>query len=201
MEHPITKFKVAKKYIKDFPFDLFYVVHQSQKKLIPRMFPYALAMGFSAELIKCSKAVKQVYNTQGVSDLANLRSWLEDRRHEYLCVVPVMMRWKRPDYLLAPRHRNTSTNLGGGVIAHTHTLVSHLTTNILNDQTVLFTPGGPVRPICLKCPRHLVHVVKDNCELGSQTCMEQLDLLIRKGSNEQLPQHSIPRNCSTEHSS
>jgi hypothetical protein len=48
----ILKLKVTASQVKNFPFDVVYVVDQTFKHLLPKMFPYSLCLPFNAELIK-----------------------------------------------------------------------------------------------------------------------------------------------------
>jgi len=192
----ILKIRVTRDSICVFPFDLFYLVPATHKDLLPKLFPWSLCFTVSKELRQ--RIVRLRFHKQEVLWHGGRR---EDRKksstllHEalpvawdeaYFVSVPILPMTTRqvkskhddsdlkkepqgkvPGYLTAPQHAQAAHSALEG---------------ILDDDTVLFTPQGPVRPICTMCPRHLLHT-QNKCELGSKYCFSEL---ILQRSYEQL---------------
>ena len=91
-------------------------------------------------------------------------------------VVPIFGQMKDPSktrhpaYITAQRHVHTSDSKFN---------------HIFTDEVVLFTPRGALRPVCLGCPRHILHV-QGKCEIGGQFCYDSLSLTLEKEEDEQL---------------
>jgi hypothetical protein len=197
----IFKVRVDKTQMRDFPFDLFYLVPTSHKSLLPRLFPWALCVPMHDTL--CGKIRRVTVRTiervphrhdrkEEPTSVPGLATLLNDTidAQTYFVIVPILplttphrycKSWKRkqpprsrvPTYLMAPHHAKED---------------APKLTGILGDDTVIFTPYGPKRPVCLFCPRHLLHL-QDKCHLGSNHCYNEL-LLKRSANDEQLQDDS-----------
>lgn len=198
----ITKIRVSRNQINNFPFDVFYLVPIKYREVLPRLFPWSLCVPMTTEVVlrvtalRVDKREEHPHDQDRIKDTlwqtAAIRSTsLEyDLAYSFMVVpiLPLVSRPAKPDpkkpppvqkrlpgYLLAKRHRvdRTEQDVRKGAFQ-----------DCVNDSVVLFTPDGPFRPVCLKCPRHLLHV-QGKCELGSRPCYEEL--VLKRSPYEQLP--------------
>jgi hypothetical protein len=191
----ILKLKVKISQIKRFPFDIIYIVNQTQKDLIPRMFPCSLCLPFNAALIARLKEIHvdqqiKIYPTYRETTLATntrygdaINELLEhtDLKTSFL-VVPVLAvtrsdkktKSRKPAYLVAKQHSN-----GERITKNKKVITIKSTPDIkefllfFNDFATMFTPQGPLRPICQACPNNLEHMM-GRCTLGEYKCYENL---------------------------
>lgn len=203
----IFKVRVDKTQMKNFPFDVFYLVHVSRKALLPRLFPWALCVPMHEDLERkiqnlSIEDLEEVPHTGDRHTSSIRKATYTGRRMDALgvivhkqshfVIVPVLplttphrycKSWKRkqppssrvPTYLMAPHH------------AKGHGDEKPKLEGILGDDTVLFTPHGPKRPVCLLCPRHLLHL-QGQCQLGCNHCYNEL-ILKRSPANVELQEH------------
>lgn len=185
----VYKVKVNRSFVSKFPFDLFYLVHADVRHLLSRLFPASLCFPIEDEL---KKLVDSLWTKSAVYVLDNHQ---EHKTHEgrivltqvvqlnqldmYFLVVPILLEKRQvkekakdgdtetvvsthrgPKYITAPRHIKATENKFS---------------NIFSYGTVLFTPRGPMRPICLACPRHLLQL-QGKCSLGGKECYTWLTL-------------------------
>jgi len=202
----IYKVKVNRSFIRKFPFDLFYLVNANIRHLLPRLFPASLCFPIEDELRTLvdrlwSRSARYVLDNHTEHKTCDSRIVLTqvvqpDQLDQYFLVVPILLEKRQikemgddqqgvkvlsthrgPKYITAPRH-----------IKPTHNTFS----NIFTHSTVLFTPRGPMRPICLACPRHLLQL-QGKCTLGGKECYTWLTLQgdqaapLEEIENEQLP--------------
>jgi hypothetical protein len=211
-DNVIYKLKVKASQVKHFPFDVIYIVREDLKSLLPQMFPYSLCLPFNDDLVERLRKLR-IQNLEHVThrdrtqnDVA--RTWAEGQpveqymdltlvRKSFL-VVPVLPRThqrtrnrkrkdRNPAYLIANQHR-------AGDHEDRHGKTKHVPYNeqlaefsaFFNDFAVMFTPRGPLRPICRACPRHLEHV-QGKCTLGEMKCYHELIIKPeRRRNGEQL---------------
>ena len=177
---PILKMRVDQKCIKEFPFDLVYMVPQECKEVLPSLFPWSLCFTITNQLSDLLEKVQESHKGKGVHYPARGRPSPQEvvftDPTNYFLVVPIMGLEQRrfkpkaprgskvPAYLVAKRHRLDAT-------------YAHLFT----PDTVLFTPDGPVRPICRACPRVMLQM-QGYCQLGSPHCYH--NLVMKKGPED-----------------
>ena len=208
----ILKIKVKASQVKHFPFDVVYIVVQELKALLPQMFPYSLCLPFNDDLLQRFRAVR--FHAQGAINTTERHSnvfaqtwhdgqpieqFLElDRIKQSFLVIPVLPRAhqvtrnqkrkdRNPAYLIANQHRAGEHEDKRGKktnIQRDKDMIDFMA--FFNDFAVMFTPRGPLRPICRACPHHLEHV-QGKCTLGEQKCYQALIIQPeRRRNGEQL---------------
>ena len=174
----IVKVRVDQKKVKEFPFDLIYLVPVAHRDVIPRLFPWSLCFTITPQIQALLKLIDTVNFAERFPNpgrphpvvKTHINRVLQNASDRFL-VVPVMgleQRRKKhnaprgnkiPAYITAPRHQGKdNTNA-----------FEHLFT----PDTLLFSPKGPVRPICRMCPRGMLRL-QGKCQLGSQACYTNL---------------------------
>jgi hypothetical protein len=197
VSNEIIKVRVARDQVKHFPFDLFYLVPIEHKALLSKLFPWSLCIPINetlkrrmmelhvhqGELLPHVTRREKLDGCLGTVTMTLPESWPA----KYFMVVPILPMEKLqvrltkkddvrtakkgeklPGYLTAPQHADANKSKLDG---------------ILDDDTVLFTPRGPIRPVCNSCPRHLLHI-QHKCELGCKHCFAEL--VLKRSVNEQL---------------
>lgn len=197
-DNTIIKIKVSLSQTNTFPFDLIYIVQETHKALIPQMFPYCLCLPFNADLVKrvgilCANVQRTITITQQAKEDHRYYTGMKTVVHELLeskqlqhcfLVVPVLPRThakvrnqrrkdRNPAYLVANKHRNGTVETPRGKVTRKPVKALEDFFSFFNDFTVMFTPRGPIRPICRACPRHLEHV-QGKCSLGNEVCYASL---------------------------
>lgn len=200
----IIKLRVERSIVRDFPFDVFYLVPFAQRHIIAKMFPWSLCLPpHESFMVMVRRLV--IYMTETLPHKGR-------RKHERqvhvnhvqehidltqcFVVIPTMplattdeareKKVKLPAYITAPRHARVGTKVNNA---------SNVTSNqgrfshILTDDTVLFTPEGPITPVCHACPRHLLHVM-NKCQLGCQHCFD--DFILKGGTVDEQLQDNNP---------
>jgi hypothetical protein len=173
----VYKLRVERTKMRNFPFDIVYFVHKSRKDLCAKIFPWSLCMpvkpGFAVRLDSLQLSLietivpdkfRQSWSANPSTLLSSMFVW-----EDYFALVPILPLMKKKHepkkryaaYIAAPQHAD-ETNLKFGE-------------TILDDDTVLFTPQGPVNPVCVRCPCHMLHV-QGKCSLGSKQCYDELIL-------------------------
>jgi len=170
-----------------FPFDLVYLLPPVLKDHCGRLFPWSLCFMAKEDLAERISQLKVHEFEQIPVDSFRTRDKAGEARNSFFnknwlknwfVVIPILPLATRKDqpkkrfpaYLTAPQHAKEDNMAFEG---------------ILDDDTVLFTPEGPIQPVCLKCPRHMVHV-QGKCSLGSRLCYEELVLKGQVDDDEQL---------------
>jgi hypothetical protein len=190
----ILKVRVDQKIVKKFPFDLIYLVPVGHGGVIPRLFPWSLCFTITPLIQTLLKLIDTVQYAERFPNpgrphrvvSTNVNRVLQNAQDHFL-VIPVMgleQRRKKhnaprgnkiPAYITATRHQgkeNTNT-------------FEHLFT----PDTILFSPKGPVRPICRACPRGMLRL-QGKCQLGSAACYT--NLVIRPGNITTPAEEEVP---------
>lgn len=196
-ETEIIKVRVARDQVKHFAFDLVYFVPIQRKDLLPKLFPWSICLPANQEFVRQFFEVKvrfgelMPHETRRESlSVAGRASQLlpADWSTKYFIVVPILP-MERPQITVRKKDQPIKAPVKGEKVPGYLTAPQHADTDkskldgILDDDTVLFTPKGPVRPICKLCPRHLLHI-QNKCELGSKHCFTEL--VLKRSVNEQL---------------
>lgn len=199
MNETITKIKVERTFVRNFPFDVFYLVPVARRDVLPRLFPWSLCFPPTRPLVLRMQDLR----LHGVEALPHQRRREEkdvgkpllkeygidlDQHFVVVPVLPLMTteraqkeRVKLPGYLLASKHKQKATKESKSndeSVKQTSAFPE-----IFTDSVVLFTPDGPLRPVCKGCPRHLLHM-QGKCTLGCQYCYEEL--ILKRSAYEQL---------------
>jgi len=207
----ILKLKIRASDVGQFPFDVVYIVNQELKALLSKMFPYSLCMPFNDDLVDRLKHIP-VHAQRELTAEAHTTNESTERRYvkdlldlvalrQSFLVVPVLPRThektrnqkrkdKNPAYLVAHGHRAGEYEDRKGKMK-TRSAPATLSDfrAFFNDFAVMFTPRGPVRPICRMCPRHLEHI-QGKCSLGEMKCYESLVIQPdRRSVDEQLQEN------------
>lgn len=199
-EPTILKIRIERDRVNNFPFDVVYIVPTEQRAVLPYLFPWSLCMAITKEiyLTLCPLILHQVETRPHDSRREVDTEWttrtvksFRHSRHEFdiidkFLVVPVLPlmttevakkeHYRLPGYLLAKPHRKVKKDKKGNERPRRFT-------EFLHDGVVLFTPDGPVRPVCLRCRRHLLHV-QGKCVLGEPACYDEL--ILKRNPYEQL---------------
>ncbi len=171
----VYKLRVERTKMRNFPFDVTYFVHRDRKDLCARIFPWSLCMpikeGFAVRLERIAVCwfeniplgqFRRSWDVQNCK-LRDGFAW-----EDYFALIPILPLMKKKHepkkryaaYIGAPQHAgNTELKFA----------------DILDDDTVLFTPQGPINPVCVRCPLHMLHI-QGKCALGSKQCYNELIL-------------------------
>jgi hypothetical protein len=181
----VLKIRVSRTEVHFFPFDLVYLVPIKQKNIISRLFPWSICIPPSDVLVDNIGHILikniELLPTHGRKKIQNLKPLRmfpgfftsKNVLYQYFTLIPILplMTTKKayqnkirlPGYLVAKEHLNSRNKKYSTV------------TNILTEAATLYTPTGPVRPICLACPRHMLNIL-GKCQIGCRYCMETLTL-------------------------
>lgn len=200
----IIKLRVERTVVSNFPFDVFYLVPFAQRHIIAKMFPWSLCLPPHKELTALiDRLVVYVTETlphKGRTECETAVRSNGVRKHTTIAkcfvVIPTMplattdeareKKVKLPAYITAPRHAKAGTKANDALdVTSEKGRFSH----ILTDDTVLFTPEGPITPVCRACPRHLLHVM-NKCQLGCQHCFD--DFILKGGTVDEQLQDNNP---------
>jgi hypothetical protein len=192
----VLKLRVLKSQVSKFPFDIVYLFSEAQKPLLPQIFPWSLCITVTDDLWERLRrlevqrhelrphACPRVPCVQG-----SAVETLVPRTAAIFMLVPILPLTRRglhkkrvegqerhrfAPYLMAPKHADLRKQNVNGVEDEISGPKRSFE-GILDDSTVLFTPRGPVRPVCHLCPRHLFHL-QNLCHLGGQRCYDELAL-------------------------
>jgi len=191
-----------------FPFDICYFVPIDLKKYIPKLFPWSLCIPVTDQVTQTFSnirwSIKHMYPclNHTTSERPQYLTKEEKQRfwgyftnpinlETYFIVVPILPVWST----VYSRHGTYSdediavrTRQLGYITAPKHEYgTDNRFTGMLTDDVVLFTPKGPIRPVCKICPNSLKHL-RNECRLGCKLCRKSL--LFIRSANEQLPDNA-----------
>ena len=164
---------------RNFPFDRVYLVKYDDRAVIDQLFRYALVMPVEEMLGKQLKALtieNAIDRPFDRDDDAKLTSsdWHEAiGSGEWVLVVPLLPKWMHKNmtqYLTAERWFETRNSRRRGRV-----ITSRSKPSPFSNRAYLQTPHRKIRPICVVCPRVILHQ-NGECQLGEKVCFESLPL-------------------------
>lgn len=169
---------------KTFPFDRVYLIPDDQRNTIEMMFRYAIVLPVEGRLLAMLRDVhvdQYVNRTQDRDDDENAatkmssRDWnalLKDRA--WLMVVAILPKWVKqsmPRYLTAEswyaQHYKSRGKKGKEALP--------IRESPFTNRSYLQTPQKKIRPICVVCPRMILHQ-NGECQIGGEHCFDNLPL-------------------------
>lgn len=168
---------------KKFPFDRVYLVNYDNRAVIDKMFRYALVLPVEDALKKmlCEIEPDEYINrTFHRDDAENTKTTIDNgdwidliKDGEWVMVVPILSKWMNqnmPRYLVAEHwfDARTARTKKGRVILPSRP-------SPFTNRSYLQTPHRKIRPICVVCPRMILHQ-NGECQLGEKICYETLPL-------------------------
>lgn len=195
----IIKVRVERSVVRDFPFDVFYLVPMARRDILPKLFPWSLCLPPLEPLVDIIANLRihitELLPHAGREEKQDWQSGTcltsyQITLRECFVTVPILpmmtneeakkSRTKLPAYFVAPRHVESKSKTAEDVAKDA---AKSKFAHIITDDAVLFTPTGPVQPICSVCPRHMMHML-GKCELGCKHCFDEL--ILKRSPNEQL---------------
>lgn len=169
---------------KKFPFDRVYIVNYEDRAVIEQLFRYALVLPVEGVLREQLEAVKPDSYTNRTFDRNDAESapakidttdWVNlFKDGEWVMVVPLLPKWMKrnvPQYLVAEswydRHMVRVKGKGKTAVA--------VRPSPFTGRSYLQTPHKKIRPICVVCPRMILHQ-NGECQIGEKICFESLPL-------------------------
>jgi hypothetical protein len=164
-----------------FPFDRVYLVNYDNRDVIERMFRYALVLPVEGELRTMLEAVsldQYVNRTFHRDDAENASTklpagaWVDMiKSGEWILVVPLLPKWMHKNM---PRYL-TAENWYAATKAKGQRYKRVQRTSPFTNRSYLQTPHKKIRPICVVCPRMVLHQ-NGECQIGEAICFESLPL-------------------------
>jgi hypothetical protein len=195
----IIKVRVERSVVRDFPFDVFYLVPFARKDVLPRMFPWSLCLPPIDALIDLIANLRiNIVELLPHAQRAEMQDWQKgtcltsyqitlDECFVTVPILPLMTteearkkRVKLPSYFVAPRHVQSKSKAADDIAKDA---AQSKFAHIITEDAVLFTPDGPIQPICTSCPRHMMHML-GKCALGCKHCFDEL--VLKRSTYEQL---------------
>lgn len=179
---------------KTFPFDRVYLVRYDDRAVIEKLFRYALVMPVEETLLEQLGALKideaknrpHHRDDEAALDVAEWQQALTGT--EWVLVVPLLPKWMHknmPRYLTAEKWFNDHYPADGQKLSRRRRRFSSKTTreSPFNSRAYLQTPQKKIRPVCVVCPRVILHQ-NGECKLGERVCYESLPLGIQDHFSE-----------------
>lgn len=160
---------------KQFPFDRVYLARYDDRMAFDQLFRYALVLPVEGPLKKMlknaiDKDTKEVNRPHDRNDEdADNTCWI-DRLDvgEWVMAVPILPKWMNqnlPRYLVAAGWYGTEPK----------TKKQKERTTPFTNRAYLQTPTRKIRPICVLCPRMIMHQ-NGECQIGEAVCYENLPI-------------------------
>lgn len=176
----VTKAVAGKK----FPFDRVYLVNYDHREIIERLFRYALVLPVEDTLLARLREVspdRYINRTHDRDDKENTphkasqKDWLNlIKEGEWVMCVPILPKWmskNMPRYLTAEgwyRRKMKRVAKKGKVALEPNA-------SPFTNRSYLQTPDRKIRPICVVCPRMILHQ-NGECQIGEDVCFESLPM-------------------------
>ena len=169
---------------KKFPFDRVYIVNYENRAVIEQLFRYALvlpvegALRTQLESVKPDTYTNRTFNRddkESTSEKIDASDWVElFKDGEWVMAVPLLPKWMKkniPQYLIAETWYSQHTVR----VAGKGKQKSARRESPFTNRSYLQTPHKKIRPICVVCPRMVLHQ-NGECQIGDKVCFESLPL-------------------------
>lgn len=167
-----------------FPFDRVYIVNYEDRAVIDQLFRYSLVLPVEGALRKQLESVQPdsyANRTFDRDDDENApvkiahTDWVElFQDGEWVMIVPLLPKWMKqnmPQYLIAEKWYDQHTvRVAGKGKQKTARRETPFT-----NRSYLQTPHKKIRPICVVCPRMVLHQ-NGECQIGDDVCFTSLPL-------------------------
>lgn len=183
-----------------FPFDRVYLTDTTNKEIFKQLFRYALVMPVTGVLKKkFYELVPDGYedhpfnrNISTHKPVIKRADWLEFiKSGHWVMAVPLLTKWSRennrlrPSYLTAKRwHKQRGPK------------TPRMDADAFPNSTHLQTPEKDIRPVCLFCPRFIMHQ-NGACNIGEDVCFSALPLGLtdhfKEGLSAPTPERNMKR--------
>jgi hypothetical protein len=177
---------------KTFPFDRVYLVKYDDRAVIEQLFRYALVMPVEQNIAKqlrdldVSSSKARPFHRDDSATLTKAE-WQKDIENgEWVIVVPLLPKWmskNMPQYLTAERWFEGNTQKV--MRRNAKKYGTPVRESPFSNRSYLQTPTRKIRPICVVCPRVILHQ-NGECRLGERVCFESLPLGITNHFEEAL---------------
>lgn len=171
---------------RSFPFDRVYLARNGEHTVFKKLFRYALILpvepGLKENLIQnveIEKGETHSFDRDDEAAAPTPSEWQEALEEgEWVMAVPILSKYvagNMPRYITAAgKYRNPSASnapTGRGRRGRVRLTVEEPFPTL----TYLQTPEQNIRPVCVACPRFILHQ-NGHCRLGEQICYESLAL-------------------------
>jgi len=186
---------------KSFPFDRVYIVNHDDRAVIEQLFRYALVLPIEGVLREQLESVQpreyrnrtfhrdDEENAAAKISQTDWKALFQDG--SWIMTVPLLPKWMKknmPQYLVAEGWyaRKTEQVRGKGRVKQSSR------ESPFTNMAYLQTPHKKIRPICVVCPRMVLHQNGD-CNIGDKVCFESLPLGMVNHFEESLalPEHDV----------
>lgn len=197
---------------KVFPFDRVYLAENGKHLVFKQMFRYALVMPVEAELkgmlkeyVKIDKGDAHPFHRDDTALPPTHENWSEllDAT-DWVMAVPVLpkyMKGNMPRYLTAAGRYRVALEENGGKPVRPYRQKKGVRVPAIEDPfpslTYLQTPEQNIRPVCIACPRFILHE-QGHCRLGEPICYTSLALGVKNHFEEGLSAPAAPENILTQ---
>lgn len=183
-----------------FPFDRVYIARNGEHKVFQKLFRYALILPVEDKLkemlttdIVIQVSVSVPFDRDDQAKGVTVQEWealLEDG-HWVMCVpiLPKFVAGNMPRYITAAGSYRLPKNSNTRAKKEREGLIKE----IFPALTYLQTPEKNIRPVCVACPRFLLHQ-NGECSLGEKICYESLALGVHNHFEEAMAVPEAPAN-------
>lgn len=184
---------------RSFPFDRVYLTRYEDREVLDQLFRYALVLPLEEKIKEQLLGLKidrtKVHGFERDDDaVLQTATWeREISEGEWVLAVPVLPKWLSksvPRYLTAEAWFDAKAGAAASKNARRRRRSRVGTNNPspFTNRAYLQTPQKKIRPICVVCPRMILHQ-NGECELGEAICYESLPLSLANHFEEGL---SVP---------
>lgn len=185
---------------KRFPFDRVYLAKNGEHKVFQKLFRYALILPVENELkemlsseviLQVSSSIPFDRNDKAVGVSTPEWQALLEEGHWVMCVpiLPKFVAGNVPRYLTAAGAYRLPKNSK----ARSKKEEFGALKEIFPAMTYLQTPEKNIRPVCVACPRFILHQ-NGECSLGEKICYDSLALGVHNHFQEAMAVPDAPEN-------